>query len=190
MSQSRLGLAAFLGHEAALVATAQEQRLLSSVSQLIEEIADTEAQIRAALAAISLAWKSFEEIWRLYPTGWEAFLARLAAVEEWVLDPSDRARRVVEGVMSRRVFIGLEHVLLGAGRVDDCLVELAKGVAMGWSEERARASLTLAEFGFSAAQFEAQVRVPVCAELVPWALGYRDPVRERVEARRRSEAGQ
>ncbi|MCA9630804.1 MAG: hypothetical protein KC766_24210 [Myxococcales bacterium] len=37
---------------------------------------------------------------------------------------------------------------------------------------------------------ESPVRAAITAELIPWALGYRDPVRERVEARQRGAAAE
>ncbi|MBL4848933.1 MAG: hypothetical protein JKY65_25705 [Planctomycetes bacterium] len=52
-------------------------------------------------------------------------------------------------------------------------------------EERHGASVQAVAAESSARAFDS-----VCEELVPWALGYSDPVRDRVEARLREAAGE
>ncbi|MEZ6188835.1 MAG: hypothetical protein R3F62_28005 [Planctomycetota bacterium] len=64
--------------------------------------------------------------------------------------------------------VGHAHYAALHGSAEDALVSIRKS-----------ASATSGDEVFQAMR----------ADLVPWLLGYSDPVRERVEARRRSEAG-
>ena len=49
-------------------------------------------------------------------------------------------------------------------------------------------TLTLFRSGDAREDFARRIHAVQCKELVPWALGYSDPVRDRVEARQREAA--
>jgi len=187
VEQSRLESAAALSHPAALVATLRQPLELTTVSGLVDQVDGDEAQIRSALAALRTSWVAWETVWRGYPPGVKAFMSRLNAIEDWVVCPCDDHQLRVERALGARVFIALEHVLMRAGEVDEGLIELGEGIVLGWSDERASACLSYAAAGVNGPAFGSQVLEPTKSELVPWLLGYGDPVRERVEARQRVE---
>ena len=90
--------------------------------------------------------------------------------------------------LERRLSISLEHFMMRAGEVGEGLILLAEGVAQAWSKDRAEKCLASAIAGHSGPAFDEHILKPIQAEPVPWALGYSDPVADRVEARRREAA--
>ena len=77
-------------------------------------------------------------------------------------------------------FVQTEHILLGVCRGPE-------GIAI-----QALDNLGI-DFEALATEIEKEAspgRAAITAELIPWALGYRDPVRERVEARQRGAAAE
>lgn len=143
--------------------------------------------------AVEIYWRVGTALARLIPEG-EVSAAPTAArlMDQWITEPAeslaaelvalqDRVGRRIprRGVLPRarrqhRLFAGLTCAMTPA-RWPDTPVNAMTSQATEFLAE---------ELG------ESLVHEALRAELVPWALGYRDPVRERVETRQQEAAGE
>ena len=183
LSQERLELAAYLGHPAAGAPPGNPDLTWTPENQAptwrwAEGLArwGVEAQTRAAVAATRQALRFWEAG---DPLDYRPHVA-VELAERWILTPEAA---------------NLDAQLAQAHESADALSESPSAGSRGkvaW----AAACCALCPFDTSHACCEAVyaadevvdgVPTRVRDELVPWALGYSDPVRERVEARQREE---
>jgi len=180
LEQNRLDLAACLGHEASgggAPASEDAPNHLEMLKAL--RLAGTETVARAAVGAARRVLHYWTEA---YPTDTRPESA-IEAAENWILcqcqthlDRAEQAaldvpRMVGSGGAALRpgwaARTAFYTALIGAGRAGEAVSE---ALETGLSSE--------------------EVCQVVGRELIPWALGYSDPVRERVEARQREAAGE
>ena len=185
LEEERLELAAYCGHRAA--ASAAPERAAPDNTRAWVESLREHGQAVAARVAVACglvahaAWIAVEETFgRRWTEGDRAAaLAAIHAAESWVVCPC-WAHQEAAGVAAQVVSSWpppaccFEYV---AGTV-----RTEKAGTSGWFRSAVEGACVLSS--------EDQIRSAVRAELVPWALGYSDPVRERVEARQREAAGE
>lgn len=202
LSELHLGLAAHLGHEAARqayvvadpldVLTALVSGAVGGFTDIANDEPDTwrawglgdptewpYGSAAAQRGAIAILRSEFDASARSYPVGWVAlFEAGVDLVERRLIGvstDSERAQDLSEQFTTRPVGVDVEDPVQG-GLVwllapEPGLYEIAEAVGhMLVDADRARAALA--------------------SELVPWALGTSDPVRERVEARQQEATGE
>lgn len=185
VSEERLRLAAYVGHQAAALSLGPENperpEALDKWLRQLSSHWDQEACVRAALAAISVTPPEFRANARLAEV--------IALAERWVLEPSD-GRGNVAGLstLSTADQIGFQ---LGFG-TREAKLALVTAVQLQYTLTR-RAGWGLPA-GTVAGSLQKQwpnapVRAAVTREVENWALSYSDPIRERVEARRRDAQG-
>lgn len=194
LSEDRARLAAWLGSEAACVALEAgsfDARL--SVVVRLDRLKDwgLEPPVRAALALAQAAfrtWVGASGEGYVAETRRRCGWAALAATETWIADPSKE-----RALAARRAGGDLRqgHRAHPTSRDDGmrwCAPALATDAVVAPSAGAAAAIagrlLAVTETGMD----RAAAWAAVVAELLPWALGYSDPVRERVEARDREAA--
>jgi hypothetical protein len=186
----RVRLAAYLGDTSARVALSDDApALVTDLGSWLGGLVawGREADLRAAIAAA-----------RLVVSEWEDYCSddrprqALEAGEAWALDPSQpNTAAVVDAVVAGRdaltdrddVFEDEEDdTIQEAGRA---LVRAAEAAMLDTPNASAReVGLTVVRAGLQSEIGPAEVRTAVRTELVPWALGNHDPLRERVDSGR------
>jgi len=201
LPNERLELAAFLGGVAALELTDRR-----GPRKPVRAWAETllrwgrEAGVRAVLQPTHAFLANWEEESGLdCPPEVERVLV---AAENWTLNPGEARRKRaarVSGKLSNRIhkairtgsFVTRSSHSLGLAQqaLVSCVDVLGAGTADQVEAHLRRAMRTLYWGESEGLGLFAKVSVDALLrqELVPWALGYRDPVRERVEARQRAE---
>lgn len=209
LDQNRLELAAYLGHAASLVALGDEAPEVLTADDLppyrlrldqgrsnmgyLEEVGAWWGQefcIRFAIAAATHAANRWEE---RRPDGVEALHVARACIsraEAWTLNPTR------ETSMEIGPLLDSNNNLSWAIRGPHHIANVAKGPP-GWKETTyshhlARTVLAATRIAVSSRKAQRAEREALLdltrEDLAPWALGYFDPVRDRVAARQR-EAG-
>lgn len=173
LDQRRLELAAYLGHEGANRALVADGPPEPSSGHTVHRIAalvsglkswDAEVATRAHLVVRRFLLAHTQPS----PNDYDAepdpnlTLDTLSKLEEWLI------RRPEE----------VEREALARGGFAQAIVENASDPKLA-AQHAARA----AAFAVSVVWDKADLRAALTTELVPWALGYRDPLRERVEQR-------
>ncbi|MBL4846153.1 MAG: hypothetical protein JKY65_11550 [Planctomycetes bacterium] len=172
LTQERLELAAYCGHKGARVEELKSapQEHGSRRWYLFLSWRGQEACVRASLAALALLREPTVSHPQLVPA--------LARSRRWVLGPGGRLAVQQEALDA----VAIEGDKLGwvlAAHADRCLTK-----PMRWGDSAA----TVADAVQGACR-DLVVHERVREEVVMWALGFSDPVRERVEARQREAAG-
>lgn len=129
------------------------------------------ACLRAAIAATRLFVSSADE--KRLSIG----LRHLHLAEEYALEPSPEIARAISALPEVRLSSPIKWqaaALIGVA---------ARAVAKGSTCFEWRAKEAVAEV-VEELKNEKKVRAQIVSELLPWALGYRDPVRMRVQERR------
>lgn len=185
LTQSGLELAAFLGHAAASAALGVQG---SDAPQTVEgwltfEGRGEEPLTRAVLASASLLLGRLDSTPPLFETLSEV----VRAIEAWCLDPmAERAEEISAGYSQTKRLVD-EH-LGGYEEPGYALLQVFALVSESSGSPNWQGcvqwALRCAEKATSASEVHAAVR----KELVPWALGYSDPVRERLEGHQRRAA--
>jgi len=198
LEKSRLELAAYCHHEAAVTALGLEalgeqrgfRRWANGLSAWGLE-AYNRVQIAAAYAAL-VVWEGGpstlraaacladmrEDVLRGSPR------QAVGAVEAWLHCPCPKHK---EAASTRTLAFGVPRTRTSVAAALRSVVQLAWGVDRDEDSQRIEDDEKLLSFAEQATSPDI-VRAAVRADLIPWALGYRDPVRERVEARQRAEA--
>ena len=204
-----LELAACLGHESARTILGSDSAfsLLLPLPRVEWEARDACAAfveqfgiVRALRVCLPIAWTSLEDWSALFPEDRRPRSA-IEAAEAWAVCPCESHRlgsvATVNGAdeaadrAAERELIDERAVAAGeaASEAEAC-AGLASGSG-GWFFEvvgiRLRAQWDSPQ---SLPNAWTEVLQAVQGEVVPWALGYSDPVRERVEARQREAAGE
>ena len=211
LQRDRVRLASYLGHEAAGRLLDEKETAPSVAGDSYD--AETcyfpllavwtrglcrfgrEPAVRAGLAASTATLPVFEGA---YP-GCQEPRAALELVEEWVLDQTpDRAERAVRAGLDSEEPVCMVEPHWGPPRDEElvgfgpayCALTLADaetllGHGSGQLSDFASAAVVSLN-GAAHVTSSAEVLQIVATELVPWALGYRDAVAERVGARRAS----
>lgn len=209
LEQKRLELAAHSAHEGAARAGGVSVSRCSDLHRNVEikdwsrrlvELGDREAAVRALLG---VCWRLHSEITEadLHPNAAELVghaLTSLQAIESWLLDHNARTRKQAARLGSTyldssawvsqsradqlaRVFYSVASRtsrVLSTGNHDEIWQNLGDGIGSGLRSEE--------HLGLAPGTTWAHVQ----SALVPFALGYSDPVRERVEARQREATGE
>lgn len=212
LSQENLELAAFLGHEGAQFAADSEivapsvegdgydtdTCLYPSLSEWTRQLCvfGLEAAVRAGIASSVASLPTFETA---YPGVTEPRTA-LNLTEEWVLDQtSERAKAAVAAGLNSEEPVCMvnasygpapDQQTVGFGPAYGALTLADEETLEGHGSEQLSDFTSAAVVSVSSAAHvlppEEVVRV-VAQELIPFALGYLDPIRERVDARQRAE---
>lgn len=212
LSQERLELAAYLGDPASTRAIAEEDRpevltaddlpgYRTRLGQAhldkgyLEDVAEWWGQdfcMRFAVAAATHAAQRWEE---RRPSGVQALrVARecISEAEGWILEPTwDRGFQFKRGPEGDNNLARAAGGLLSIARIK---IGLGDWQEEALSECLAQTVLAATRVAISSIPAQRRDREALLAlvrrELVPWALGYSDPVRERVEARQREADGE
>lgn len=177
LSSEKLELAAYCGWEAACAATGTMSKQVTTIDDLLTlgrglESFSRESQTRAALAAVLLLPQP--EAWALPHVN-----ACVLAVTQWLFDQTNDNALVA--------FQAGRDVADSCGHAFDvyrmfcwtpCGSETAARL-MNWPSAEPVASCLAYSWHLLGVCLVEALRT----ELVPWALGYSDPVKERVEAR-------
>jgi hypothetical protein len=192
LEQSMLELAAYLGHEGNRAA------LGSKAPDMVKSFEDLSSfgptvLIRAAVVAADLV----QPLWRGLTDDDPA--PAIQAARAWLACPcdehADRALRHSGATASRPVNLSPGYSAARASSAAGCQAAGSAWAASRGKEERV-ASLALGSVRAASTALSAwddgveRLWAGVAAELIPWALGYRDAVRERVEARKREGANE
>ncbi len=194
LSQDKLELAAYLGHGPELVALGTTEapidlgdwterfRSWLDGASTEEQRADWKAaSVRATIALARYAIELSGEVPQ------ELSLA-VDAAEDWVVDPSPESFQNAEDAVDVSIARSFEiptregEGVSAVGRA----CNIAGGAHRG-SEEKVPYQVSFSIKAVAFLQPEADFKSVVSAELLPWALGTGDPVRDRVEARARAE---
>ena len=176
LEQSKPELAAYCGHEGAGFALQDgAPPVPSTINRLIHGLrAWPGAASRAALAVAYVVVEGH---------ALEGAQEALNACSRLLLDRSERTRDRAERACEPFV---TEYL------TDPPSLEKVMRVVVKATRSVRHQSVPQAAYAANAAEellAPEEIRSLVLAELVPWALGYSDPVRERVEARQREAAG-
>ncbi|MDC3379091.1 hypothetical protein OAX78_02280 [Planctomycetota bacterium] len=201
ITERRLQVAAYLGHSAAadaLIAAGYDPRYIppwrqGSITHLASGLSEFGAEVcaRAALAMGPLvperALDDEEVFGNAYlnrMTGSDREEARVAS-ENWIVCPCADC--------SRRASQFLQRLAAGWSELDRRFTPslppeggACRIASQGEKYERKGVEAGEAAMHASRVVGEAEARAALCGELVPWALGYSDPVRDRAESRRRN----
>lgn len=195
LTEKRMQLAAYLGDAGAQVALAAPIETPRQFKAWVRDLYQWEAETPLRVVVAAMHWLRIRKP--------ESVLAELCqelreASEAWVVSgegaPSEAiaaAERLSEAWQSLRTLNdeesspGLEEVSL-----TDLIKEVSRLTALGRADlaahEAAREAVELLRFcGETAEVGEPELREIVTAELLPWALGERDLLKERVEGRKK-----
>ncbi len=211
LEQSKLELAAHLGYQAAICVLEIEG--CHSLRRFVEEVVSlygANARRRSALAVTYRALSAFshrnieDDLRLLDDIGAMVYDFSEGSSVPDIAQTEDRRRRrgawdtidslldLLRGHQIHWDYPGIDYEGQGEGGAESWIPAriaiapeklAARAVFLG--EELVEVSWASAE-----ARCEGQVLNAIRADLVPWALGYSDPVRERVEARQRGTAGE
>jgi hypothetical protein len=186
LTRERLELAVCLGYQPAIralnVTPAHPLRVSRDAhwGHAFRDWPDAASRIGAALASAAAASVS-----ALPPDTVAAVASVSIAIDEWVLAPTDDHARATRLRVSCPAPHEDEGELVWQQR--HAAKAAANLTSLTSPKRRYQVLSNALELLVSAGV--AQIRNVVAAEVVPWALGHEDPLRERVEARRREAAG-
>lgn len=182
LTSGRLRLAAHCGHTPAQT-LAGERWPEVGTSAWREGFPDAVSYARIALGAVASSDPRDERS-----------LRAIAAAEAWVLDPGEETRVAVAASLASESLPPFPARAAALAAATDA--EAWRGPGSKWNEvsdaeiERLQAhEQACVALGFAPGELGAAFEQVVREELLPWALGFSDPLRERVEARQRDAVG-
>ena len=200
LERSRLELAALCGHRGASIAGGSPGVLTGGFATWVTRLGEHGQMVclRAAIGVGSKAlpsWRAALDQDQRGPESWPR--VSLEAIEDWVISPStkrERRSRAHARSWEKRLLMAVNKQ--ASGEVTPRWPPPDPAV---WGLGVAVSSAARVLYGHSVVEVvwdvvtgsewrdpplsECSCRDSVSSELVPWALGYRDPVRDRVEAR-------
>jgi hypothetical protein len=186
LERSQLELAAHCGSQAASRAVGAAPAVLS-FRDWADQLSDQPRglHVRVGVAAVRAAFTTFVDATSFQSSELALVQSVVAACEAWVDCPCERHALAAEKLAPpARV-----HPPGKRGRIpapegwSEWLLDLVRG---GAPHGLTQPLVNLAKKGWNTLD-QTALRHVIEAEVVPWALGHGDPVRERVEARQREE---